>query len=79
MCVEPGCLRNFCNAACFNWWHVGSEFAPTGMELQGDIDLSEDDNSSEGKENLPVLSESSGSDDDGESSNSDDGGAGSGQ
>ena len=74
MCVAPGCLRNFCSAACFNlnWWHVGSEFAPTRRELQGDIELSEDDDSSEGEENLPVLSESSCSDDDGESSDSDD-------
>lgn len=33
MCVAPGCLRNFCSAACFNWWHVGGEFAPTRKEL----------------------------------------------
>lgn len=42
MCVAPGCLRNFCSAACFNWWHVGSEFAPTRKELQGDIEFSDE-------------------------------------
>ena len=47
------------------------------MELQADIELSEDDDSSEDEENLPVLlddGESSDSDD-GESSDSDDSGA----
>lgn len=48
ICTEKGCLRNFCSAACFNWWHVGGEFVPTHKELDevsedDDDDTSEDD------------------------------------
>ena len=86
MCGQPGCLRNFCSAACFNWWHVGHEFAPTGMELQSD-ESSDSDDGGEGSEEddggesseggLPELLESSEEDDGGESSEEDDHGAGS--
>ena len=43
MCTEPNCLRNFCSAACFNWWHVGGEFVPTHKELARLDEMSEDD------------------------------------
>jgi hypothetical protein len=30
-CTSTHCPTNFCSAACFNWWHVGSEY-PEGDE-----------------------------------------------